>query len=75
MAKRKMIAFRSTEEIDSKLAEIEAAMSMTRQDVLNGLIVAEYDRIKGNPELMKIIEQMNRLKDQVTNLGMFSKKE
>lgn len=65
MATRKQIAFRTTEEIDKKLSELETAMSMTRQDILNGLIVAEYDKIKGNPEIMKLLEKMNELKSHL----------
>lgn len=69
MIKRKQISFRTTEEIDSKLSEIETVMGMTRQDVINGLIVGEYDRIKGNPQLMVMLEQMNVLKAQIDSFG------
>lgn len=66
---RKQTAFRFTPEVDQKLNEIAKVMGMTRNDVVVNWIQTEYDKIMGNPELLKIIEQMNALKEQLELYG------
>lgn len=66
---RKLVSFRFNKQTDDQLNDIATAMHMTRNDVVINLISAESDRIKGNPQLMKLIEQMNDLKTQIEQYG------
>lgn len=62
---RKQVAFRVTDEQDRMLEELARITQKTRNDVIVDLIVGEYDRINGNPELKKLIEKMNEVSEQV----------
>jgi len=61
---RKIVNFRVTPEQERMLDELTMTMGQSRNEYLVSLITEEYDRIKGNPELMHMIEQMNDLKKQ-----------
>lgn len=66
---RKQTSIRFTEEVDQKLNSIAKIMKMTRTDVIVNLITAEYDRIHGNPEMLKMIEKLNAMKEEIENYG------
>lgn len=58
---------------DDTLAKIDFLCSVTgdnRTSLLTSMVCAEYDRYQGNPELQKLIRQMQDMKIQMeTMLG------
>jgi len=58
----KATSFRFKEKTIEHLNVLSTTLNTTATELLEGLINIEFDKIMGNPELMKIIEQMSELK-------------
>lgn len=66
----KQTAFRFSDEVLEKMDFLCAVTGDTRTSLLASMVCAEYDRYQGNPELQKLIRQMQDMKIQMeTMLG------
>lgn len=63
--KRKQISFRVTEDQNRMVDELARLSNCSRNELLVGLIVGQYDKINGNPEVKKLMEQMKVFADQL----------
>lgn len=62
---RKQSVVRLTEEQDKMLDELSNLTNQSRNDVITALIIAEYDKINGNPEAKKLFEQFKFMQEQM----------
>lgn len=67
--KRKQVGFRITEKQDEMLNELSTITGMTRNDILINWIETEHDKIKGNPKLLAVLEQMKELQKKLQSFG------
>lgn len=66
MQERKLIAFRGDDDLIRKIDELCKLTGLqTRQDLFTNLILSEYDKWMGNPQLIAIVEQMKLLESQL----------
>lgn len=68
MGARKQVGFRLSPETDKMLDELAEIAQQSRNDVIVGLITTEYDRVHGNPQMMKIIELFGAVKEQLKEM-------
>lgn len=55
-------SYRFKNETAEHLDILVSTLNTTATELIEGMINIEYDKIMGNPELLKVIEQMNDLK-------------
>lgn len=66
----KPTGFRFTDDILAKIDFLCSVTGDNRTSLLTSMVCAEYDRYQGNPELQKLIRQMQDMKIQMeTMLG------
>lgn len=73
MAKKKeqtvQITYRSPVSVVEKLDELCRVYGFKhRSEFLNGIVVSEYDKLKGNPEFSAIMEQFSDLVKRLDGL-------
>lgn len=62
---RKQLMFRVTAEQRKMIEELALLSNQSINDVLIGLVVGEYDKIKGNPAVLELMEQMRNISEQM----------
>ena len=63
-----VVGFRMPLSVVSKLDELCTLYNLSRGEFFNSLVVSEYDKVKGNPELSAILQQFKNLTDQIQSL-------
>lgn len=67
-------AFRFSDEVIEKLDYLCSVVGQSRTGLLSSLICSEYDKYMGNPELQKLVAQMQDMERQMKSiLGQGSK--
>lgn len=64
----KLFSFRLPLDVDEKLDYLAKATSQSRTGVIVALINAQYDSLIGNPEMMRVVEQMQELKERMESI-------
>lgn len=62
---KKQISIRVTEEQDRMIDEMSRLSNCSRNELIVGFIVGQYDKINGNPEVKKLMELMKQFADQL----------
>lgn len=75
MQARKQISFRGDDDLIQKIEELCQLTGIpSRQELITNLILSEYDRWKGNPQLLAIVEQMKQLENQLKDFDAVRKR-
>lgn len=75
MQARKQISFRGDDDLIQKIEELCQLTGIpSRQELITNLILSEYDRWKGNPQLLAIVEQMKQLESQLKDFDAVRKR-
>lgn len=64
----KQTAFRFSDEVLEKMDFLCTVTGDTRTSLLTSMVCAEYDRYQGNPELQKLIAQMQDVERQMKSM-------
>ena len=64
----KSTAFRFPDDVLEKLDCLADMQGVSRTEYLISSIVVEYDRVQGNPELMKAFENLKAMQSQLNAL-------
>lgn len=64
----KATGFRFSEEVLSKLDSLCEMTGQTRAALLSSLIVSEYDKLNGNPELKQLLSKMRSMEQQLKSM-------
>ena len=67
------ISFRMSKDVVSKLDELCSIYNMSRRQVIETLIVGEYDKYQGNPKVKEIAEQVKILSDKIKEFASSGK--
>lgn len=61
----KSTGFRFSEDVLAKMDFLCSVTGSTRTSLLTSMVCAEYDRYQGNPELQKLLSQMQDVEHQM----------
>ena len=67
------ISVRMSKDVVSKLDELCSIYNMSRRQVIETLIVGEYDKYQGNPKVKEISEQVKILSDKIKEFASSGK--
>ncbi len=67
--KNKTITLRLTENDFNRLNEVCTAYGISRTEFVTLSIVAEWDKLHGNVELLKALEDLNALRDSLQSIS------
>jgi predicted transcriptional regulator len=62
------VTFRCEDAVAEQLDEICRLSGMKRGDFLISAITAEYDRLQGNPQMKKMLEQMRQIAETMKQM-------
>ena len=62
------ITFRMPLSVVAKLDDLCSLYNLKRSEFFNSLVVSEYDKVQGSPELSALLEQFKILTDQIQSL-------
>jgi hypothetical protein len=63
------ITFRAHREVIRQLDELCAMSGMKRSEFIANAIVSQYDKINGNPQLKKMLEQMKEIVETMKQIN------
>lgn len=64
---KKTKSFRFDEKTIYNLEQLSILLKVSSTSLVEGLINIEFDKIQGDPKLLRVIDQMNRLKEVMQN--------
>nr|CDL66195.1 unnamed protein product [uncultured bacterium] len=62
------ITFRMPLSVVAKLDDLCSLYNLKRSEFFNSLVVSEYDKVQGSPELFALLEQFKNLTDKIQSL-------
>lgn len=65
----KQITFRAPAEVIRQLDEMCSMTGMKRSDFFINAITSDYDKMQGNPQLKKMLEQMRNIADLMKQMN------